>query len=83
MTDKEIIKALEYYQSIDIIRKDGKSPLSLLTAEIRAEAIKECIEKLKDLSYESDLYDRNERWVRAVTIDELDEAYKEMVGEQG
>lgn len=49
--------------------------------EQRAEAIKECIEKLKDLSYESDLYDRNERWVRAVTIDELDEAYKEMVGE--
>jgi hypothetical protein len=33
------------------------------------------------LSYESDLYDRDERWVRAVTIDELDEAYKEMVGE--
>lgn len=44
----------------------------------RAEAIKEFIEKLKDLSYESDLYDRNERWVKAVTVEEIDETYKEM-----
>ena len=31
-----------------IIRKDGKSPLSLLTAEIRAEAIKEFAERLQE-----------------------------------
>lgn len=51
--------------------------------KVRAEAIKEFKEKLRDLSSESDLYDRNERWVRAVTIDEINETYKEMVGEQG
>lgn len=48
---------------------------------IRAEAIKEFIEKLKDLSYDSDLYDRNGRWVKAVTVEEIDETYKEMMGD--
>lgn len=48
---------------------------------IKAEVIKEYKEKLRDLSSESDLYDRDGRWVQAVTLDEIDETYKEMVGE--
>ena len=51
-------------------------------SKIRAEAIKEFAERLKDLSCGSDLYDRDERWVQAVTVEEIDETYNEMVGEQ-
>ena len=75
MTDKEIIKALEYYQSIDIIRKDGKSPLSLLTAEIRAEAIKEFSENIK-----LEFYKEFDEIISSIMADKIDNLVKEMVG---
>lgn len=55
-----------------IIRKDGKSPLSLLTAEIKAEATKEFAERLKEIT-------DKEGWTDSCEIDNL---VKEMVGEQ-
>ena len=68
---------------IERLQKENNqfADIGKMYSEIRAEAIKKYIEKLKDLSYESDLYDRNERWVKAVTVEEIDETYKEMVGE--
>ena len=58
-----------------IIRKDGKSPLSLLTAEIRAEAIKEFAERLRKLMVTDTRY---------ILISEfkLNILVKEMAGEQ-
>lgn len=64
-----------------IIRKDGKSPLSLLTAEIRAEAIKEFAERLKEKApIIEGLYFKTVKPISCATIDNL---VKEMVGEQG
>lgn len=64
-----------------IIRKDGKSPLSLLTEDIKAEAIKEFAERLKkkeSVYSASDFY-----WIKYIPRKEIDNLVKEMVGEQG
>ena len=60
-----------------IIRKDGKSPLSLLTAEIRAEAIKEFKNKV-----ENDIVTLLGKSNCTDFVNCLDYRYKEMVGEQ-
>lgn len=89
----EIKRLNSCVKSEDEVRAIMKSQMTPMVKEIvneqfdvavklaRAEAIKEFIEKLKDLSYDSDLYDRNGRWVKAVTVKEIDETYKEMMGE--
>jgi hypothetical protein len=71
---QETIKTLRNcVEQHHIIRKDGKSPLSLLTEEIKAEAIKEFAERLKS---------------RLITVtymnfdDTIDNLVKEMVGEE-
>ena len=61
-----------------IIRKDGKSPLSLLTEEIKAEAIKEFAERLKNSL--DDFY-HTEDDALLETDDLIDNLVKEMVGE--
>jgi hypothetical protein len=48
---------------------------------IRAEAIKEFAERLKDDSWFTDLFDRNDYPVRAVTKEDIDNLVKEMVGD--
>ena len=60
-----------------IIRKDGKSPLSLLTAEIRAEAIKEFAEKVKGKAFKH-YFGGFAYEIKETDIDNL---VKEMVGE--
>ena len=80
LNNEVIAKEYEYNDMLEQ-RNSVEYNLELLKQEksvVIAEAIKEFIEKLKDLSYESDLYDRNERWVKAVTVEEIDETYKEM-----
>lgn len=75
---QETIKTLRNcVEQHHIIRKDGKSPLSLLTEEIKAEAIKEFAEKLK-INYSKPLFavgSYNE------FIREVDNLVKEMVGD--
>lgn len=72
-TIKTLRKCVEQHH---IIRKDGKSPLSLLTAEIRAEAIKEFAERLKEhLKGNGGLY-----CVTTMNA-KIDILVKEMVGE--
>ena len=46
----------------------------------KAEAIKEFAERLKDDSWFTDLFDRNDYPVRAVTKEDIDNLVKEMVG---
>ena len=73
---KETIETLrKCVEQHHIIRKDSKSPLSLLTEEIRAEAYKEFAEKLKKEA----LSDRGYDILQQGTIDNL---LKEMVGEE-
>ena len=59
-----------------IIRKDGKSPLSLLTAEIRAEAIKEFAKRLKER-----LKGNGGLFCVTTMNAQIDNLVKEMVGE--
>lgn len=54
--------------------------LGKMYSEIRAEAIKEFAERLKDDSWFTDLFDRNDYPVRAVTKEDIDNVVKEMVG---
>lgn len=73
---KETIETLrKCVEQHHIIRKDSKSPLSLLTEEIRAEAYKEFAERLKKETLSDKGYDR----LQQGTIDNL---LKEMVGEE-
>lgn len=73
---KETIETLrKCVEQHHIIRKDSKSPLSLLTEEIRAEAYKKFAEKLKKEA----LSDRGYDILQQGTIDNL---LKEMVGEE-
>lgn len=73
---KETIETLrKRVEQHHIIRKDSKSPLSLLTEEIRAEAYKEFAERLKKETLSDKGYDR----LQQGTIDNL---LKEMVGEE-
>ena len=73
---KETIETLrKCVEQHHIIRKDSKSPLSLLTEEIRAEAYKEFAERLK----KETLSDRGYDILQQGTIDNL---LKEMVGEE-
>ena len=59
-----------------IIRQDDKSPLSLLVAEIKAEAIKEFAERLKERR------GVNFPFTRTVFVEDIDNLVKEMVGEE-
>jgi hypothetical protein len=63
-----------------IIRKDGKSPLSLLTAEIKSEAIKEFWSRLQGIAYQSSDWSHGEHPM-VVELDDAEEIYEEMVGE--
>ena len=76
-----------------IIRKDGKSPLSLLTAEIRAEAIKEFAERLQekadDIGIDEDgfLFTISAEWETWFRVGDwceeiIDNLVKEKAGEQ-
>ena len=71
---KEDIKILRVsVEQAPLIRKDGKSPLSLLTAEIKAEAYKEFAEKIKEKTM----------WLfSSVSINnEIDNLLNELVGD--
>ena len=73
---KETIETLrKCVEQHHIIRKDSKSPLSLLTEEIRAEAYKEFAERLK----KETLSDKGYDILQQGTIDNL---LKEMVGDE-
>ena len=73
---KETIETLrKCVEQHHIIIKDSKSPLSLLTEEIRAEAYKEFAERLK----KETLSDRGYDILQQGTIDNI---LKEMVGEE-
>lgn len=104
MTDKEIIQALEYYQSIDII-KSGLDLINRQQAEIerltinmnafglgmkqekeradtiKAEAIKEFWSRLQGIAYQSSDWSHGEHPM-VVELDDAEEIYEEMVGEQ-
>jgi hypothetical protein len=73
-------------EQIPLIRKDGKSPLSLLTADIKAEAYKECIDKVKmeaenaTCVYEPDR-PQADNMVYHISSIRLDNLLKELVGE--
>ena len=77
---QETIKTLRNcVEQHHIIRKDGKSPLSLLTAEIKAEAYKEFADKLKLHAYhECDI--TGYRYL-VVQIEKLDNLLNELVGD--
>lgn len=74
---KEDIKILRVsVEQAPLIRKDGKSPLSLLTAEIKAEAYKEFAERFKkklSQKYTTSLW--------KVYCEEIDNLLKEIIGE--
>ena len=73
-----------------IIRKDGKSPLSLLTEEIKAEAIKEFAERLKEIcrkrqyviTEKTNFGVINKQYLQVVDKSDIDNLVKEMVGEE-
>ena len=81
-------------EQIPLIRKDGKSPLSLLTAEIKAEAYKEVLAKVNEIITEiynkhifgsNDLTDEEKDAIINFSDDvtyRLDNPLKELVGEQ-
>lgn len=86
---KETIEVLRpVVEQIHIIRKDGKSPLSLLTAEIKAEAYKEFAEmfmqraKETTINYVADasIQKRKTGWLEISKTD-FDNLLKELVGE--
>lgn len=77
---KETIETLrKCVEQHHIIRKDSKSPLSLLTEEIRAEAYKEFAEKLKDAAMFCLMGDN---CYKVLTTRRIDILLKEMIGEK-
>lgn len=77
---KETIETLrKCVEQHHIIRKDSKSPLSLLTEEIRAEAYKEFAERLKEKIWDVDC---RVGYVQVVDMGDIDETLKEMVGKK-
>lgn len=83
---KETIETLKKcVEQHHIIRKDGKSPLSLLTEEIRAEAYKEFAKKLKEeIRLEDDCYYNCRECCYECNdyVIAIDNLLKEMVGEE-
>ena len=78
---QETIKTLRNcVEQHHIIRKDGKSPLSLLTEEIKAEAIKEFAERLKELYTDENITDDMHCSVGVIKAN-IDDVKKEMVGD--
>ena len=62
-----------------LIRKNDKSPLSLLTAEIKADAYKEVFEKISDKSCVQEI--KKGLFCNVVTLHDINTLKKEMVGE--
>lgn len=85
-TIKTLRKCVEQHH---IIRKDGKSPLSLLTEEIKAKAIKEFAERLKEIckkrqyviTEKTNFGVINKQYLQVVDKNDIDNLVKEMVGE--
>ena len=72
-------------KQIPLIRKDGKSPLSLLTAEIKAEAYKEFAERLKEKATDigvCDAHGNNYGGATVVLTNDIDNLLKELVGDE-
>lgn len=79
---KETIETLrKCVEQHHIIRKDSKSPLSLLTEEIRAEAYKEFADMVKKNIKEVWNYDNGTCSCVLVLTKDIDNLLKEMVGE--
>ena len=81
---KDTVKVLRVgVEQAHIIRKDGKSPFNLLKAEIKAEAYKECIEKVKEKSKKTEIVCSGKLITTNYTISarNFNNLLKELVGE--
>ena len=82
---KDTVKVLRVgVEQAHIIRKDGKSPFNLLKAEIKAEAYKECIEKVKEKSKKTEIVCSGKLITTNYTISarNFNNLLKELVGDK-
>lgn len=64
-----------------LVKEITREQIDIAVKLAKTEAIKEFAERLKDDSWFTDLFDRNDYPVRAVTKEDIDNLVKEMVGD--